>query len=228
MKTMRQDAWSTEDDERLASIVLRHIREGSTQLSAFEEGAELLGRTAAACGYRWNACVRKLHLPTIDLAKLERKEHKEEKDSAPEVDVQTSADGTTVTWNAVLRFLKQFRHDSGVLQVRVRQLEREAETERLEGDRLRRERLELQQKFNQLSQEHEVISEDHRALLQIVERARRRSFAGPLDAERESNGAATDGDSERTDGERTDGGAAPGDRREAPVVGGGGDGDRAP
>ena len=216
MKTMRQDAWSAEDDARLASIVLRHIREGSTQLSAFEESGELLGRTAAACGYRWNACVRKLHLSAIDLAKLERKEHKEEKESAPEVDAQAPVDGAAVTWNVVFRFLKQFRHDCGVLQARVRQFEREAEAERQEGEKLRRDRLDLLQKLNQLSREHEIISEDHRALLHIVERARRRSLAEPRDAEHD------DGDEAPTDGS-----GAASNGHEAPDDGGGENGDQA-
>lgn len=79
MKTIRQDAWTPEDDAELAEIILRHIREGSTQLAAFEEGAQALKRTSAACGYRWNACVRKQFLAAIDFAKLERREHRDER-----------------------------------------------------------------------------------------------------------------------------------------------------
>lgn len=37
MAKVRQDAWSHEDDLLLAETVLRHIRQGSTQLNAFEE-----------------------------------------------------------------------------------------------------------------------------------------------------------------------------------------------
>lgn len=59
MSAIRQDAWSDEDDLILAEVTLRHIREGSTQLSAFEEVGERIGRTAAACGFRWNSFVRK-------------------------------------------------------------------------------------------------------------------------------------------------------------------------
>ena len=35
MVKVRQDAWLEQDDELLAETVLRHVREGSTQLSAF-------------------------------------------------------------------------------------------------------------------------------------------------------------------------------------------------
>ena len=45
----RQDAWSEENDLLLAETVLRHVREGSTQLNAFEEVGDRLNRTSAAC-----------------------------------------------------------------------------------------------------------------------------------------------------------------------------------
>ncbi|UOF90870.1 RsfA family transcriptional regulator [Fodinisporobacter ferrooxydans] len=69
----RSDSWSSEDDRRLAEIVLRHIREGSTQLKAFVECSDVLSRTPAACGYRWNGVVRKHYETEIKQAKLDRK-----------------------------------------------------------------------------------------------------------------------------------------------------------
>lgn len=78
MAKVRQDAWSHEDDLLLAETVLRHIREGSTQLNAFEEVGDCLNRTSAACGFRWNAEVRNLYINAIDLAKRQRKERKRE------------------------------------------------------------------------------------------------------------------------------------------------------
>ena len=76
MVKVRQDAWSHEDDLLLAETVLRHIREGSTQLNAFEEVGDKLNRTSAACGFRWNAEVRNKYDSAIDLAKRQRKEKK--------------------------------------------------------------------------------------------------------------------------------------------------------
>ena len=43
---VRQDAWTDEDDLLLAETVLRHVREGSTQLNAFEEVGDQLNRTS--------------------------------------------------------------------------------------------------------------------------------------------------------------------------------------
>ncbi|KYC62169.1 MULTISPECIES: RsfA family transcriptional regulator [Heyndrickxia] len=70
----RQDAWSEEDDLLLAETVLRHVREGSTQLNAFEEVGDKLNRTSAACGFRWNAVVRRNYEQALQLAKKQRKQ----------------------------------------------------------------------------------------------------------------------------------------------------------
>lgn len=71
---VRQDAWTDEDDLLLAETVLRHVREGSTQLNAFEEVGDQLNRTSAACGFRWNAVVRYSYEQALQLAKKHRKD----------------------------------------------------------------------------------------------------------------------------------------------------------
>jgi prespore-specific regulator len=71
---LRQDAWTEENDLLLAETVLRHVREGSTQLNAFEEVGDVLERTSAACGFRWNAVVRYNYEKALQLAKKFRKE----------------------------------------------------------------------------------------------------------------------------------------------------------
>ncbi len=87
---VRQDAWSHEDDLLLAETVLRYIREGGTQLAAFEEVGDRLNRTSAACGFRWNAEVRRNYDQAISIAKRQRKERKRaldrvNKESAPSI-----------------------------------------------------------------------------------------------------------------------------------------------
>lgn len=71
---VRQDAWTEENDLLLAETVLRHVREGSTQLNAFEEVGDKLNRTSAACGFRWNAVVRHQYEKALELAKKQRKQ----------------------------------------------------------------------------------------------------------------------------------------------------------
>ena len=77
MTSTRQDAWSQDEDLLLAEVVLKHIREGGTQLHAFDEVGKRLSRTPAACGFRWNSFVRKQYRSGIELAKKHRKESKE-------------------------------------------------------------------------------------------------------------------------------------------------------
>ncbi|MEI3597022.1 MULTISPECIES: RsfA family transcriptional regulator [unclassified Oceanobacillus] len=73
MKETRQDAWTKEEDVLLAETVLQYIKNGNTQLEAFKEVAAKLARTPAACGFRWNATIRKQYDSAIRKAKEERK-----------------------------------------------------------------------------------------------------------------------------------------------------------
>ncbi|HEY4602405.1 MAG TPA: RsfA family transcriptional regulator [Cerasibacillus sp.] len=73
MYVTRQDAWTKEEDHILAETVLRFIKEGKTQLEAFKLVANQLSRTSAACGFRWNATLRKEYSDEIEAAKEARK-----------------------------------------------------------------------------------------------------------------------------------------------------------
>ena len=54
----RKDQWTTADDEKLAEIVIGYVQNGKTQLEAFSQAAEVLGRTKQACGFRWKKTFR--------------------------------------------------------------------------------------------------------------------------------------------------------------------------
>lgn len=54
----RKDQWTTEDDEKLAEIVIHFVQNGKTQLDAFGFAAQELNRTKQACGFRWNKTLR--------------------------------------------------------------------------------------------------------------------------------------------------------------------------
>jgi len=86
MSRPRQDAWTKDEDVLLAEIVLRHIRSGKTQLEAFKQAGEALSRTPAACGFRWNATIRKKHIDAINLAKDSRKQSIYEKTNAVHIE----------------------------------------------------------------------------------------------------------------------------------------------
>ncbi|WP_078390876.1 RsfA family transcriptional regulator [Shouchella patagoniensis] len=180
---IRQDAWSHEDDVLLAETVLNHIKEGSTQLKAFDEVGDALNRTSAACGFRWNAVVRQKHLTHIDQAKRERKERKRELSSSffqPKTFERTNIVEPS--------FYRTPSNTSGSVTidsiiVQLRQLENQTEQSsslKLENDRLRTELKRTSSKLNDLEtmlarnkQEHSMIEEDYQSLISIMNRARR-------------------------------------------------------
>lgn len=177
MPITRQDAWTDDEDLMLAETVLRHIREGGTQLKAFEEVGKKLSRTGAACGFRWNSFVRKQYQSGIELAKKQRKELKKqskkvEDEPAIEKVVEDAADlneAGTITIDAVKSFLDD-------LHEKVEKTSIQQENLSKYDQRVK----ELEKKVFQLSAENEKLKEelktiegDHRALVDIMDRARK-------------------------------------------------------
>lgn len=70
------DTFTREQDALLAETVLRHIREGSTAIAAFEEVAVVMNKSASTCGYRWNNTVRHNYRGAFRLARQKRYELK--------------------------------------------------------------------------------------------------------------------------------------------------------
>jgi prespore-specific regulator len=171
----RSDAWTSEDDERLSSIVLTHIRTGSTQLRAFDEAANELGRTAAACGYRWNGVLRKELRTEIEAAKRERKAAQKSGVSASPG--RRAAVTTTVTssdsMKDVILFLQTYDMQYQKLRGQVEELEQEKA--RL-VDRVRElESIAVQSVHAAAPAEitPEQLEEDSKTLFAIMERARK-------------------------------------------------------
>ncbi|MDR4889064.1 RsfA family transcriptional regulator [Fredinandcohnia sp. QZ13] len=193
---VRQDAWSHEDDLLLAETVLRYIREGGTQLAAFDEVGDKLNRTSAACGFRWNAEVRNNYEQAIAIAKKQRKERKralermnkdneqaiekpvmtetfKEETPAPQYVEEISAElipsSNSITLDDCISFLSSVRsHD-----LLSNQLEMENNRLRRENESLKQQTKELEKKLEKLSDQQTIIQEDYQALVQIMDRARR-------------------------------------------------------
>ncbi len=169
----RSDAWTPADDERLAEIVLNHIRTGSTQLKAFEDAGNELGRTSAACGYRWNGVLRKDRKGDIEAAKQARKAaQKASSGTLRESDYDTSA--VTVSsadsMKEVIQFLQTYDEQYQTLRERIQELE-------AEKARLAQRVQSLEQPGAPLvdttSVTPEQLEEDSRTLFAIMERARK-------------------------------------------------------
>lgn len=65
----RKDAWSTEEDQLLIQTIINTVKEGGTQIEGIKQGSDLLARTEAACGYRFNAILRKEYAEDLKAAK---------------------------------------------------------------------------------------------------------------------------------------------------------------
>ncbi|GLF90415.1 hypothetical protein AKG37_10605 [Bacillus australimaris] len=169
MTITRQDAWTQDEDLLLAEVVLRHIRDGGTQLSAFEEVGKALSRTAAACGFRWNSYVRKQYQAGIELAKKQRKELRQKigihssglPQHALTIEEKTSSDQAELTLREVIQFLEQL------------------EKEPAGPAYLREELADAKHQLKSLTEENEhlkrqlkMTEEDYRALIGIVERVK--------------------------------------------------------
>ncbi|WP_456271637.1 RsfA family transcriptional regulator [Bacillus sp. AK031] len=183
MTSNRQDAWSQDEDLLLAEVVLRHIREGGTQLQAFEEVGKKLSRTAAACGFRWNSFVRKQYKSGIELAKRQRKEGK--KPAASPQQAETKSEPASkqevsclskeekksepLTLNGVIRFLESLKENI------TQDEEMEAAYKKLEEycKKLEQQIEKLKESNDIYKEKLELLEEDHQSLLSIFEKARK-------------------------------------------------------
>lgn len=183
MPLTRQDAWSQDEDLLLAEVVLRNIREGGTQLKAFEEVGKQLSRTAAACGFRWNSYVRKQYKSGIELAKKQRKEAKKQSKlqeiaeeapvvAAAEPVVQPAAEErqSVIGLQDVKKYLDELYEKAGAASGNKESLDEHKE--KIRG--LEKQIYYLSAENEKLETQLKSMEEDYRALIDIMERARKR------------------------------------------------------
>lgn len=166
MKT-RSDGWLPYEDARLAEIVIEYIRTGKTQLQAFDAIAEVVGRTSAACGFRWNSQVRKQFEDSIKQAKKERKTatmHKTVSVKAVEEESQPSS----FAIEDVIRLLTDMKREYKIMESEVHRLKKILQENNEEMHALKTQNEELIKKMNT----DQTISSDYQELLKIIERAR--------------------------------------------------------
>lgn len=170
----RSDAWTSSDDERLSEIVLRHIRTGSTQLKAFEEAGNELGRTPAACGYRWNGVLRKDCRNAVEEAKQARKNAQR---SASSKSITTHMETHSVTMTSadsmreVIQFLHTYDNQYQSLRAQIVQLETERDDLQARIRELESAQVHLPGDAGFLTPQQ--LEQDSKTLFDIMERARR-------------------------------------------------------
>jgi prespore-specific regulator len=178
MSTTRQDAWTQDEDLLLAEVVLRHIREGGTQLQAFEEVGKQLSRTPAACGFRWNSYVRKQYKSGIELAKKQRKELKKKPEAvqtAKQEPEHAKTESGISTENAISGAeIPEFEVLMGYIEALYRKANQPASAETGEQiKKLENQVFYLAAENERLLKEISVMERDYDALTEIMERARK-------------------------------------------------------
>ena len=176
MTTVRQDAWTKDEDLLLAEVVLRHIREGSTQLKAFEEVGKKLSRTPAACGFRWNSQVRKQYKSGIELAKKQRKELKKQNQGFYQKARQNygaqeegKAQKDSMNFDMIISFLEGYKKKEQKVE-QIFQEKQQLEERIKELERLREE---LLAENERLKEENKAMKDEYLSLLSFMEKARK-------------------------------------------------------
>lgn len=167
----RQDAWTEDEDLMLADTVLKHIREGGTQLQAFEKVGKKVNRTAAACGFRWNSYVRKQYKAGIELAKKQRKNSlkKNEEDSNRIVkQVETEENNDKQQWklSEVFQYLSSLNDEKEYLYEQNKALKKKVET-------LDETVKQMEASCEKYKHDYRTLVEDHSSLLIILDKARK-------------------------------------------------------
>jgi len=198
---VRQDAWTEEDDLLLAETVLHHVREGSTQLNAFEEVGDKLNRTSAACGFRWNAVVRHNYEKALALAKKQRKQRQrllgkdhsgkkkllyqppmptlEELELSNELTVPQASSGNETADSGeapkelTLTQVIQFLQNLNHSNLQTSIYKSENERLKQEIADLQKQKEELQKKVKELEETSSTMQEDYETLVKILNRARK-------------------------------------------------------
>jgi prespore-specific regulator len=216
MKT-RQDAWTEANDLLLAETVLRHIREGSTQLNAFEEVGDKLNRTSAACGFRWNAVVRDEFEKAIAIAKKQRKQRQralnqktkplytppeptidflEIEENTPATNIVKKKDSATsnlsLSMEDVLSFLKSMD-----IEEKVEAIQGENQRLKAENEELSTQIKRIENQMDQAEHDYDTIQQDYQSLVQIMDRARKMVLFEDADQEKNTFKMDRNGNLER-------------------------------
>ncbi|WP_261133885.1 RsfA family transcriptional regulator [Bacillus sp. Marseille-Q3570] len=186
MGSTRQDAWSHDEDLLLAEVVLRHIREGGTQLAAFEEVGKKLSRTSAACGFRWNSLIRKKYDAAIAIAKKQRKQMMKGKTSKSHSSNPVQSHETT-SQEEIRVMNRSPEVNSGLCMAdiidylrNIQNSEQDVHTLQTENERLKDNLLKMEKenevlnhKLQKLKKDYDHVYEDYKIMLNFMERARK-------------------------------------------------------
>lgn len=172
---MKGRRWTEEEDRLLVDTVLRCIREGGSQLDAFAEVGEKLGRTPGACGFRWNAVLRRKEAAAFQEAKKQRVAKQLKKRQSPE----------SFRFQDILAFLQNHEEEWRRTRGRVEELERKRREQEQELARLMAERERLTKPVFAGDSMNRLL-EQYQQLLRMIQVLRPLDPSAPEEGERAS------------------------------------------
>lgn len=155
--SMKGRRWRSEEDQLLKETVLRTIQNGGTQLKAFAEVGKKLGRTPGACGFRWNAVLRKMDPVSYQEAKRKRVYRQLKKNKELQID----------SIARVIQLLEKVDKERTRLKNRVEELNQNLHKRMAEYQRLVKENQELKQQQLSLQSYREEVKERYKELLRL-------------------------------------------------------------
>ncbi|PTX55170.1 prespore-specific regulator [Melghirimyces profundicolus] len=158
---MKGRCWTEEEDRLLAETVLRSVREGGHQLRAFEEVAEKIDRSPGACGFRWNAVVRKKEAEAFREAKKERvaKQLKNKRESS-------------FSLKEVIHQLKEFEAEYRSTRAHLTELKRELDEKKRKLGDAEAEHHRLTKEWKAFENFQSEIKDRYTSLLRLFQTAR--------------------------------------------------------
>lgn len=172
--------WTPEEDQILVDVINRHVESGESLTAAFAAAAELLqGRTAAACGFRWNTELKTIHKLAVQPKRGRRQ--RQDKPSAPPLE-RPAVSGSTSAYGRAELLPPAFTQLLGAVpkvQTLVLELMQEARSLR---DKLKQAEREVKALRGQLAVYEKLTeSESQRDLdmiVRLLQRARQLNPAG--------------------------------------------------
>jgi len=157
----RHDAWTLENEQLLAETVLSYVQNGRTQSAAFKDVGNRLNRTAVACGYRWNAELRKKYTKELEQAKMKRNLNK--KQAKNNQQILQHGEIIQLTIDECIHYLSQVRSTENhihFLDENIRLIE--------ENKKLYEKKQTLIEKYEQLTNQKQKIDHKYKALFRLI------------------------------------------------------------
>jgi prespore-specific regulator len=160
MNEVKGRRWTPEEDELLSRSVLHTISQGGTQLTAFSEVGKEIGRTAGACGFRWNAVLRGQNPTSYSEAKKKRVYTQLEKKRKSKVE----------TFSEAIELLKQTEQEWIKQQKEITQLNQSISKTKQKVNTLVQENQKFKQENNAVEWVQQEVKTRYEELVQLIEK----------------------------------------------------------